>query len=137
MINIDMLGRMREDNSLQISGVGSSIEGTSIIESINSTYDFKLGFSKEGYGPSDHSSLYSKDIPVFFFSTGAHIDYHTPGDSIGNINFVGLVQASNFIYDFAFNLSSEEKEITFQEAGPKIPNGNTRNKSLKVTLRSR
>jgi len=134
MINIDMLGRMREDNSLQISGVGSSIEGTSIIESINSTYNFKFGFSQEGYGPSDHSSFYSKDIPVFFFSTGAHIDYHTPGDSIGNINFKGLVQASNFIYDFAFDISSEKKEITFQEAGPKIPNGNTRNKSLKVTL---
>jgi Peptidase family M28/PDZ domain/PA domain len=134
MINIDMLGRMREDNSLQISGVGSSIEGTSMIESLNTNYEFKLGFAQEGYGPSDHSSFYSKDIPVFFFSTGAHIDYHTPGDSIGNINFKGLVQASNFIYDFAFNLSSEDKKLTYQEAGPKMPDGNTRNKKLKVTL---
>lgn len=134
MINIDMLGRMREDNSLQISGVGSSIEGTSLIESLNINYEFKLGFAQEGYGPSDHSSFYSKDIPVFFFSTGAHIDYHTPGDSIGNINFNGLVQASNFIYDFTFNLSSEDKKLTYQEAGPKMPDGNKRNNKLKVTL---
>ena len=134
MINIDMLGRMREDHSLQVSGVGSSIEGTSIIESLNSKYGFKLGFAQEGYGPSDHSSFYSKDIPVFFFSTGAHIDYHTPGDSIGNINFKGLVQASSFIYDFAFDLSSADKKITYQEAGPKMPNGNNRSTKLKVTL---
>jgi hypothetical protein len=134
MINIDMLGRMKEDRSLQVNGVGSSIEGTSIIESLNSRYEFKIGFAQEGYGPSDHSSFYSKDIPVFFFSTGAHIDYHTPGDSIGNINFKGLVQASNFIYDFAFDISSADKKITYQEAGPKMPDGNTRSPKLKVTL---
>jgi Peptidase family M28/PDZ domain/PA domain len=134
MINLDMLGRMREDNSLQVNGVGSSIEGTSIIESLNTDYQFKLGFAQEGYGPSDHSSFYSKDIPVFFFSTGAHLDYHTPGDSIGSINFKGLVQASNFIYDFAFNLSSENKKLTYQEAGPKMPDGNTRSAKLKVKL---
>ncbi|MCK5028124.1 MAG: M20/M25/M40 family metallo-hydrolase [Bacteroidales bacterium] len=134
MINLDMLGRMREDHSLQVSGVGSSIEGTSIIESLNSEYGFKMGFAQEGYGPSDHSSFYSKDIPVFFFSTGAHLDYHTPGDSVGSINFKGLVQASNFIYDFAFNLSSENKKLTYQEAGPKMPDENARNKKLKVKL---
>jgi len=134
MINIDMVGRMKDDRSLQISGIGTSLEGESILESLNTDYDFKLGFSHEGYGPSDHSSFYSKDIPVFFFSTGAHIDYHTPGDSLGNINFPGHLQASRFIYDFAFKLSAEDKKITYQEAGPKIPSGNVRNKRLKVTL---
>jgi aminopeptidase YwaD len=134
MINLDMLGRMKDDRSVQIGGVGTSIEGESLLDSLNSNYNFKLGFSQEGYGPSDHSSFYSKDIPVFFFSTGAHTDYHTPGDSIGNINFEGLLEASNYIYDFTFKLSSEELNLTYQEAGPKIPSGNARNKRLKVSL---
>ncbi|HAF28045.1 MAG TPA: hypothetical protein DCG75_03260 [Bacteroidales bacterium] len=134
MINIDMVGRMKNDRSLQISGIGTSLEGESILDSLNKNYNFKLGYSREGYGPSDHSSFYTKDIPVFFFSTGAHIDYHTPGDSIGNINFPGLLEATEFMYDFAFNLSSENKTLTFQEAGPKVPNGNIRNEKFKVSL---
>lgn len=134
MINLDMLGRMKDDRSLQIGGVGTSIEGKSLLDSLNSNYNFKLGFSQEGYGPSDHSSFYSKDIPVFFFSTGAHTDYHTPGDSLGNINFEGLLDASNYIYDFTFKLSSENINLTYQEAGPKVQTGNARNKRLKVSL---
>lgn len=134
MINIDMVGRMRKDKSLQIGGIGTSAEGESLLTNLNNDYVFKLGFSKEGYGPSDHSSFYSKDIPVFFFSTGAHIDYHTPADSTGNINIEGLFEVSNFIYDFAVNISTSDQKITYQEAGPKAPGGNNRNERLKVTL---
>ncbi|MCB2195249.1 MAG: M20/M25/M40 family metallo-hydrolase [Bacteroidetes bacterium] len=134
MINIDMVGRMKNDKSLQIGGVGTSVEGESLLTALNDDYNFKLGFSQEGYGPSDHSSFYSNDIPVFFFSTGAHIDYHTPADSTGNINFDGLFEVSNFIYDFAVHISTSDQEITYQESGPKAPSRNTRNKRLKVTL---
>ncbi|MFC2152458.1 M28 family peptidase [Bacteroidota bacterium] len=134
MINIDMVGRMKDDRSLQVGGIGTSLESDSVINWINNKYDFKLGLSSEGYGPSDHSSFYGKDIPVFFFSTGAHIDYHTPGDSLGNINFTGLLEATNFIYDLAYNLSSTNIDLTYQEAGPKIPTGDARNKRLKVSL---
>lgn len=134
MVNIDMVGRMKDDKSLQIGGVGTSAEGESLLTSVNNNYNFTLGFSQEGYGPSDHSSFYSKDIPVFFFSTGAHIDYHTPADSVGNINFTGLLETSNFIYDFTLSLSTDHQKITYQEAGPKMPDGNNRNKKLKVTL---
>ena len=134
MINIDMVGRMKEDKSLQVGGVGTSVEGDSLLTALNKNYNFKLGFSQEGYGPSDHSSFYTKDIPVFFFSTGAHVDYHTPGDSLRNINFEGLLEATDYIYDFAFDLSSNNQNLTYQEAGPKAPEGNVRNKNLKVTL---
>lgn len=134
MINLDMLGRMKKDSSLQIGGVGTSLEGEKILTDLNLNYHFKLGFSQEGYGPSDHSSFYSKDIPVFFFSTGAHIDYHTPGDSLDNINFLGLVHATKYIYEFANEISSDEKFLTFQEAGPKRKEGFKRNEKLKVTL---
>ncbi|MCG8411258.1 MAG: M28 family peptidase [Bacteroidales bacterium] len=133
MINIDMIGRMKADSSLQISGIGTSLEGRSIIQNINNNYAFNLGLSNEGYGPSDHSSFYEKDIPVFFFSTGAHIDYHTPADSLGAINFEGLLKISNYIYDFAYYLSRNNVSLTYQESGPKAPKQSTK-ANLKVTL---
>lgn len=134
MINIDMVGRMKADNSLQISGVGTSAESESILNDLNSKYNFKLGLSQEGYGPSDHSSFYSKNIPVFFFSTGAHIDYHTPADSLGNINFDGLKMTCDYIYDLAYDLSSNKMLLAFQESGPKMPNQSQGRTKLKVTL---
>ncbi|MDY6800172.1 MAG: M20/M25/M40 family metallo-hydrolase [Bacteroidota bacterium] len=134
MINIDMVGRLKEDHSLQVGGVGTSVEADSLLNVLNKNYNFKLGLSQEGYGPSDHSSFYSKNIPVFFYSTGAHIDYHTPNDTVGAINFNGLVDVSQYIYELAFKLSSKNVHLTFQEAGPKVPDGDYNRRELKVTL---
>ena len=135
MINIDMIGRLRDENSLQVGGTGSSQETDSLLKAHNETYNFKLGFSKEGYGPSDHSSFYSYDIPVFFFSTGAHMEYHTPKDKPSKINYRGLKEVTNYIYDLTKNLASSNMKLTFQEAGPKSPDKQKKHrKALKVTL---
>jgi len=134
MINVDMVGRMRSERNLQIGGIGTSAEGKALIESINQKYKLKLGLSPEGYGPSDHSSFYAKNIPVFFFSTGAHIDYHTPGDSLGSINIAGMEEASRFVYDLAYMLATNSQELTYQDAGPKIPSGDYNRRKYKVTL---
>jgi C-terminal processing protease CtpA/Prc len=101
---------------------------------LNASYDFTLGLSPEGYGPSDHSSFYSKDIPVFFFSTGPHLDYHTPEDTPDKINYDGLKLVSDYICDLALHLSKQKKELTFQEAGPKMEDQQQRRAELKVTL---
>ncbi len=132
MINIDMIGRLKPDSSLQIGGIGTSIRGKDIIQSTNNKQRFNLALSPEGHGPSDHSSFYSKDIPVFFFSTGAHIDYHTPGDSIGKINFDGLLDVTKFICDVAIKISNLDSNLVFQESGPKADSEKHRN--FKVTL---
>ncbi len=134
MINIDMIGRLRNENSLQIGGTGSSKETDSLLKAHNKTYNFKLGFSKEGYGPSDHSSFYSYDIPVFFFSTGAHMDYHTPKDKPSKINYNGLKKVADYIYDITKDLATSDMQLTFQEAGPKSPDKEKHREDLKVTL---
>jgi len=134
MINIDMIGRMKPDNSLQIGGIGTTTISDSLVNMINTNYNFKLGLSKEGYGPSDHSSFYSINIPVFFLSTGAHTDYHTPGDSLGNINFDGLFQVTNYIHDLAFNLATTKSQLLFTEAGSKAPSPAMGNRKMKVTF---
>lgn len=136
MINLDMIGRLREDNSLQISGVGSSVEADSLLNLINKEYNFKLVFSQEGYGPSDHASFYAKDIPVIYFSTGAHADYHTPEDKAEKINTVGIQTITEFIFALTRNLDKMPNSLTYKEAGPKTSSeakhGGTRKISLGI-----
>ena len=48
---------------------------------------FTLTLNADGYGPSDHSSFYAKQIPVLFFWTGTHADYHKPSDTADKINY--------------------------------------------------
>ena len=70
MINLDMVGRLNETNNLQISGVGTATGLKDLIYSKSDTSVIKLTLSDEGYGPSDHSSFYGKNIPVLFYFTG-------------------------------------------------------------------
>lgn len=133
MINIDMIGRLKKSNELQIGGTGTTDKSEQILHSVNQSFDFKMGFSPEGYGPSDHSSFYSKDIPVFFISTGPHLDYHTPADNPSKINFDGVVKVTNYIYDLTARLSSDSVRLAFREAGTK--EGKPRHgEKMKVTL---
>jgi hypothetical protein len=118
MINIDMLGRMN-DNDLQIGGVKTSLEVEEILDRLGKSHGLNLSLSPQGYGPSDHASFYSKDVPVLFFSTGPHVDYHTPYDIIDRINFDGMLKGTEYIYDVAYELANMEQKLTFQEAGPK------------------
>lgn len=119
MINIDMLGRMRRDSGLQVGGVGTFNDSKEIIKDINQNYGLKLSYSDAGYGPSDHASFYASDIPVLFFSTGAHSDYHTPFDDPDSLNYEGLALGTRFISDVIEKVDSREESIVFQEAGPK------------------
>lgn len=133
MINVDMLGRMNEERNLQVGGVKTAAESVEILTKINEKYGFDLSLSPQGYGPSDHASFYSKEVPVFFISTGPHTDYHTPFDDIDKINFDGLRESADFIYDLAIELANAEQRLTFQEAGPATPQSR-HGRELKVRL---
>lgn len=119
MINLDMVGRLRDDNSLQIGGVGTA-EGLkdSVLAAID-TNKVRITLMNEGYGPSDHSSFYGKDIPVLFYSTGAHLDYHTPSDTWDRINYDGMISVSEHIYRMTTTLANMPGKLRFTEAGPK------------------
>ena len=119
MINLDMVGRLKESKILQVGGVGTAQELKEIITQLNDSALIKLTLSEEGYGPSDHSSFYGKDIPVLFFSTGAHLDYHTPYDTPDKINYDGLVIISELVYEISSELAGNNKKLVFMEAGPK------------------
>jgi aminopeptidase YwaD len=119
MINMDMVGRLNETNNLQISGVGTATGLKDLVLSKSDTSVIKLTLSDEGYGPSDHSSFYGKNIPVLFYFTGAHLDYHTPKDTYDKINYKGMVKISDLIFSVAKELASSGSRLQFKESGPK------------------
>lgn len=123
MINLDMVGRLQENNAMQISGVGTAEGFRDLVYSESDTSIIKITLSDEGYGPSDHSSFYGKNIPVLFYSTGAHLDYHTPADTYDKVNYKGMVSISSLIFNVIENLASSADRLKFREAGPKIEQG--------------
>ena len=107
MINLDMVGRLH-DNDLTVYGTGSAAEMESILDDANRTTGFKLFKVASGFGPSDHQSFYTRNIPVLFFFTGLHNDYHRPTDDFDKINFNGLTRitdiTSNVVAELAMRL---------------------------------
>jgi len=102
MINMDMIGRLK-DSSLIVYGTGTSSNWKEILNKDN-VYGFKLTFNDEGFGPSDHSSFYGKKIPVLFFFTGTHEDYHKPSDDADKINFDGEREVLEYVYNVAMDV---------------------------------
>src|SRR5262249_60471143 len=89
MINLDMVGRLQDDKLL-VGGVGSAKEFGPLIDRLNGKHRFELTRDPSGFGPSDHASFYAKKIPVLFFFTGFHEQYHCPTDRVETINVPGL-----------------------------------------------
>ncbi|MBM3405274.1 MAG: M28 family peptidase, partial [Bacteroidetes bacterium] len=117
MFNFDMVGRLdREKNTLTISGSGTSLEGDSILDVKALSYPFKLNHSKGGSGGSDHASFYGKNIPVFFFFSGMHTDYHKSTDDIEKINFDGMKMIGDFAFESILEIANMDKPLTFRES---------------------
>ena len=108
MINMDMVGRLNEEKSLAIYGVGTSPSFSKVLGPINAD-SLKLVPSESGVGPSDHTSFYLQDLPVLHFFTGQHADYHKPSDDADKINYEGLVQVVRYISRLVAQLDTEPK----------------------------
>ncbi len=132
MVNFDMIGRLSDNKSVSVSGTGTAIEMESLLTEQAENNLLSLSFSPEGYGASDHASFYAKDVPVMFFTTGAHPDYHTPNDTYERINFDGMVEVLEFVSSVSNQLAKRPDRLTFQEAGPKERQQSSR--GFRVTL---
>lgn len=129
MINMDMIGRLNRDKALTVGGIGTSPLFGEIVERYKPA-GFNLAIDSSGTGPSDHTSFYLKDIPVLFFFTGTHEDYHKPTDDVERINFDGQRVIVNYIKGIAGEIS-EIDDIPFT----KTKSSNTRAvPKYKVTL---
>ena len=121
MINLDMVGRMKEGNGLQVAGVGTAAGLRDTVIAYADTTAISLAFTAEGYGPSDHSSFYGKNIPVLSLTTGAHLDYHTPADTPDKLNNEGMVKIGDLVAKVVNAAAGDPARLAFTEAGPKEP----------------
>jgi hypothetical protein len=120
MINMDMIGRLK-DNRLYVSGVGTSPPLKPDVEGLDKEAGLDLTFSESGYGSSDHTSFNAKKIPVLFFYSGLHTDYHKPSDTADKINAPGAVKVLSLVYLLTDRLATEEPKLAYNEVQQPIP----------------
>jgi Zn-dependent M28 family amino/carboxypeptidase len=131
MINADMVGRLRDDK-LVVDGVGTSPGWKPLIDAAAEGLGFGLAFGAEGFGASDHASFTAMRIPVAFFFTGAHPDYHMPSDTADKINAAGEERVVTLAARLALAVASSSDRLAFVDA-PADPHQGMRG-GFKVSL---
>ena len=118
MINMDMIGRLNNDNVLNVIGTGTAQEFKSILNKRNK-YGFSLSMTDDGMGGSDHQAFTNKKIPVLAFFTAMHQEYHKPTDKIELINSPGEEKVLSYIFDISTSLDSIGNKIQFVQVQTK------------------
>ena len=131
MINLDMIGRYREDKGVSIGGIGTSKFWEANASQTADNMKIKYSLDSSGIGPSDHTSFYLKDLPVLFLFTGAHQEYHKPTDDVEFINFEGEVLMLNYVQKMIEKLNVNPK-IDFKKTSN--PHSKAAKTSFKVTM---
>jgi hypothetical protein len=99
MINLDMIGRLRE-GKLYMGGVGNASMFKPLIDALNRDAKFDIDDADaDGYGSSDQYSFTPRQIPTLFFFTGMHPDYHRPSDTWDKIDAPAAAQLVDFVGD--------------------------------------
>jgi len=113
MLNMDMIGRIKDDK-VYIGGVGTGSTFKSILEQAQKDAPFKIEYSAGGYASSDHTSFVSKKIPVLFFFSGLHSDYHKPSDTWDKINAPSAARLLDLVGNVAVQLANASETPAFQ-----------------------
>lgn len=118
MINMDMIGRVNS-SKLYIGGTGTGSTFDPILKRITGRYDFKIDLSDDGFSASDHTSFAAKSIPVLFFFSGLHSDYHKPGDTWDKISGPASARVVSLVHEIAADLVSTESRPKFVKVEPR------------------
>ena len=124
MLNMDMVGRLRNDR-LAVLGGDSAEEWEAVIQPFCAEFALECELGGDGYGPSDQMSFYAAGVPVLHFFTGAHDDYHKPSDDTASINAAGGVRIANLVAEVALELTTLDG-LTYQAAEAPAPLGDVR-----------
>lgn len=112
MLNMDMIGRYNAEQGVAVIGYGTSKKWPDIFDKIQSPVKYYTGH--DGNGGSDQTSFYKKDIPVLFFHTGGHPDYHMPTDDPDKIDYAslqGIIELEIMVID---NIMQQKDKMDFQ-----------------------
>jgi Zn-dependent M28 family amino/carboxypeptidase len=112
MLNMDMIGRIK-DNKVYIGGVGTGSTLQQVLDQARADSTLKFEISKSGYSSSDHTSFVTKRIPVLFFFSGLHSDYHKPSDTWDKINPDSAAQLLNIVARATVELATDAEKPAF------------------------
>jgi Zn-dependent M28 family amino/carboxypeptidase len=119
MVNLDMVGRLN-NNKVLIEGSGSAKTFDKLIEKLNGNPGFQLSKKPGGTGPSDHDSFYRSKIPVIFYWTGNHGDYHRPSDTADKINVPGMRRVTELAEKTVAHLAVDPEKLEYVFIKPKF-----------------
>jgi peptidase M28-like protein/PDZ domain-containing protein/PA domain-containing protein len=122
MINMDMIGRIKDDK-VYIGGVGTGSTFKAVLEQAQKEAPFKIEYSAGGYSSSDHTSFVTKKIPVLFFFSGLHSDYHKPSDTWDKINGPSAARLLDMVESVAVQLANTDHPPAFQVVAEEKPIG--------------
>jgi hypothetical protein len=122
MFNLDMVGRLRADPTtgkgrVLCEGAGTAKEFKPWLAEMAQKYQFQFRTQDSGFGPSDHASFCGKKVPVLFFWTGDHPDYHRPTDTADRINLQGMSRIVNMSEELVGRMAGVKKPAFVEVKG--------------------
>jgi len=112
MLNMDMIGRVKDDKVF-IGGVGTAATFQKVLDDARGDSHLKFEYSQTGYAASDHTSFVTQKIPVLFFFSGLHGDYHKPSDTWEKINPEAAVRLLNVVAAVTLAIDAAPERPTF------------------------
>ncbi len=112
MLNMDMIGRIRE-NTVYVGGLGTGSSFQTILAPLEKSANFNFQDSAGGYASSDHISFVARRVPILFFFSGLHPDYHRPSDTWDKINAPDAARLLDFVAQVALKIDSASARPTF------------------------
>lgn len=123
MINMDMIGRIRDDRVF-IGGVGTGTTLKKLLEEVTPKYGLRIEYSEAGYGSSDQTSFTTKQVPVLFFFSGLHSDYHKPSDTWDKIDAPDATRLLQMIAEVGEHLrQASDRPLFVRVKEPEHPGG--------------
>jgi len=133
MINMDMIGRIR-DHKIYVGGIGTGTTFGPLVKKAAAKQSFEADFSEStGYGSSDHTSFTAKQLPVLFFFSGLHSDYHKPGDTWDKIDAPSAVMLLHMVSDVIDGLTGDAAPPQFVRVVEPKPHGEEAGHTGKVS----
>jgi len=120
MLNLDMMGRLKGD-TVALTGTGTAEEFDEMLPRLVEPTGLTVSTTPSGLGPSDHSTFYRQDIPVLFFFTGLHDDYHTPDDVGWRVNPEGTLKIIDLCEVILDEATHKTEPFTFATATAGTP----------------
>jgi hypothetical protein len=128
MVNLDMVGRMGKDkdsgkDKLLVEASGTAKNFDALLDELNQKYGFAMAKEPNLLPDSDHYSFYAKGVPVIFYWTGYHADYHRPSDTSDKINVAGMARIADIAEETMLRLSEAKERPEFVKVTVKSRGG--------------